>query len=158
VRSRPPTKAFPSLSADGNTAIVGGYNDDGGIGVAWVYTRSGTVWTQQGSKLAGTGAVGQASQGVSISLSSDGNTAIVGGVGDNGNIGAAWVYTRSNGVWTSRAISWLLPTRLDKPPKAYPSRCPATATPPSWAEFPASRLTPIISTATEGRVPAGFIA
>jgi catechol 2,3-dioxygenase-like lactoylglutathione lyase family enzyme len=34
-----------------------------GIGSAWVYTRSGGAWTQQGSKLVGTGAVGNAGQG-----------------------------------------------------------------------------------------------
>jgi hypothetical protein len=30
-----------ALSADGNTAIVGGNQDDNGHGAAWVYTRSG---------------------------------------------------------------------------------------------------------------------
>ena len=63
-------------------------------GAAWVWTRSGGVWTQQGSKLVGTGAVGGAKQGVSVSLSADGNTAIVGGHGDNNGAGAAWVFTR----------------------------------------------------------------
>jgi hypothetical protein len=38
--------------------------------------------TQQGSKLVGTGALG-AAQGISVALSGDGNTAIVGGPGDN---------------------------------------------------------------------------
>jgi hypothetical protein len=73
-----------------------------GIGAAWVYTRSGGVWTQQGNKLVGTGAVGPAEQGFSVALSADGNTAIVGGPGDNAEYGAAWVYTRSNGVWTQQ--------------------------------------------------------
>ncbi len=49
------------------------------VGAAWVFTRSGGVWTQQGSKLVGTGAVGSAEQGTSVALSADGNTAIVGG-------------------------------------------------------------------------------
>jgi Divergent InlB B-repeat domain len=87
-----------SLSADGNTAIVGGYGDSGtgigGIGAAWVYTRSGGVWTQQGNKLVGTGAVGNAYQGISVALSADGNTAIVGGPYDNSLIGAAWVFVQ----------------------------------------------------------------
>ncbi|MGA8947405.1 MAG: putative Ig domain-containing protein, partial [Pseudolabrys sp.] len=81
-----------SLSSDGNTAIVGGPGDNSGQGAAWVYTRSGGVWTQQGNKLVGTGASGAAQQGVSVSLSVDGNTAIVGGLDDNGGAGAAWVY------------------------------------------------------------------
>ena len=91
-----------ALSADGNTAIVGGPADNANTGAAWVYTRSGGVWTQQGSKLVGTGAVGSATQGASVALSADGNTAIVGGPVDNSDIGAAWVYTRSGGVWTQQ--------------------------------------------------------
>jgi hypothetical protein len=90
-----------ALSADGNTAIVGGWGDHSDIGAAWVFTRSRGVWTQQGDKLVGTDAVGQAAQGYSVGLSSDGNTAIVGGPGDSG-MGAAWVYIRSNGVWTQQ--------------------------------------------------------
>src|SRR5262249_55914285 len=51
-------------------------------------------------------------QGTSIALSADGSTAILGGPGDNpwdrsvpfglGPAGAAWVFTRSNGVWTQQ--------------------------------------------------------
>jgi FG-GAP repeat len=91
-----------SLSADGNTAIVGGIGDNLGAGAAWVWTRSGRVWTQQ-SKLVGSGASPYASQGSSVSLSADGNTAIVGGYGDHGAIGAAWVWTRNKGVWTQQS-------------------------------------------------------
>ena len=48
-----------------------------------MFTRSGTTWTQQGSKLVGTGAIGDANQGSSVALSGDGNTALVGGYYDN---------------------------------------------------------------------------
>ena len=48
-----------ALSADGNTAIVNGYGDDNGVGgAAWIFTRSNGIWSQQGEKLIGTGAVG----------------------------------------------------------------------------------------------------
>ena len=91
-----------SISADGNTAIVGGVLDDGSIGAAWIWTRSGGVWTQQGNKLVGSGAVGSSNQGLSAAISGDGNTIIVGGPADNNNTGAAWVWTRSGGVWTQQ--------------------------------------------------------
>ena len=91
-----------AISADGNTAIVGGYQDDFNAGAAWVYTRSGGVWTQQGNKLVGTGAIGAAQQGYSVAISADGNTGIVGGDAENFNAGAAWVYTRSAGVWSQQ--------------------------------------------------------
>jgi len=89
-----------ALSADGNTASVGGYHDNNDVGGAWVYTRSGGAWSQQGSKLLGTGADGHAAQGWSVALSADGNTAIVGGDLDNSNVGAAWIFTRSGSTWT----------------------------------------------------------
>jgi hypothetical protein len=92
-----------ALSADGNTAIVGGYRDTDELGAAWVFTRKEGVWTQQGRKLVGSGAVGKASQGYSLALSGDGNTAIVGGFRDANYVGAAWVFTRKDGVWTQQS-------------------------------------------------------
>jgi hypothetical protein len=92
-----------TLSADGNTAIVGGPCDKGNAGAAWVYTFStSSGWTQQ-AKLFATDAVGLAGQGSSVALSADGNTAIEGGPFDNGNAGAAWVFTRSGNTWKRSA-------------------------------------------------------
>src|SRR5262249_58545007 len=72
----------------------------------WVCTRNGAVWSQQGGVLIGDGGVGNARQGFSVALSADGNTVIVGGPDDNlasGAVkGAAWVFTRSNGMWTQQ--------------------------------------------------------
>ncbi len=86
-----------SLSGDGNKAIIGGPDDeftpqDGPIGAAWIFTRTGSVWTQLGSKLRGTGAVGFPAYGISVAMAYDGGTAIVGGSGDNYGRGAAWVF------------------------------------------------------------------
>src|SRR5690606_10737103 len=84
--------------------IIGGGKDNG-VGAAWVFTRIGETWTQQGNKLVGTGAIGNSSQGNAVSLSADGNTAIVGGPADNESPtyktpGAAWIYSRNaEGVW-----------------------------------------------------------
>jgi|GEM_PF-6437008 len=94
--------AYVFLSADGNTALVGGYSDNSNVGAAWVFTRSGTTWTQQGTKLLGAGAIGASQQGSDVALSADGNTAIIGGAADNNNMGAAWIYTRSGGAWAQQ--------------------------------------------------------
>jgi hypothetical protein len=89
-----------ALSLDGNTAIEGAPQDNNSIGAAWVFTRSGTTWTQQGSKLVGGGTAGAfSSEGQSVALSGDGNTAAIGGPDDNG-VGAVWIFTRSGGVWS----------------------------------------------------------
>jgi Concanavalin A-like lectin/glucanases superfamily/Divergent InlB B-repeat domain len=91
-----------ALSADGNTALVGGASDDNGAGAAWVFTRAGAAWTQQGRKLVGSSTVGTAQQGSAVALSADGNTALVGGPADASNQGAAWIFTRSGDVWTQQ--------------------------------------------------------
>ena len=91
-----------ALSADGSTLIVGGFTDNGNIGAVWVFTRSGTTWTQQGLKLTPTDASGNSNFGASVALSSDGNTALIGGAGDNGDVGAAWVFTRNSSTWTQQ--------------------------------------------------------
>jgi hypothetical protein len=91
-----------ALSGDGSTAIMGGPGDHADLGATWVFARSGDVWTQQGNKLVGTGAVGAASQGSSVALSGDGSIAIMGGVEDNSYIGAAWVFIRGRGVWNQQ--------------------------------------------------------
>ena len=96
-----------ALSADGNTALVGGAWQlrrlpTPSTGAVWVFTRSDGEWIQEGQKLVGTGAIGQASQGWSVALSADGNTAVVGGPADNNYSGAVWVFTRSGGVWTQQ--------------------------------------------------------
>jgi hypothetical protein len=84
-----------ALSADGNTAIVGGPGEGG---AAWVWTRSGEVWIQQGPKLAGGSPERGGGLGNTVGLSADGNTAVVGGA----RVGGPLVWTRSGGVWTKQ--------------------------------------------------------
>ena len=91
-----------ALSADGTTAMVGGDFDNGAAGAAWIYTLRNGTWTQQG-KLVANNAIGQALQGSSVALSPDGKTALVGGGGDNTQVGAAWVYVLKNGTWKQQS-------------------------------------------------------
>lgn len=72
---------------------------------------SAQTFSQQGSKLVGTGSVPNdtyfeqgAEQGYSVALSSDGNTALVGAPGDNSGIGAVWVFIRNGtyGTWAQQ--------------------------------------------------------
>ena len=43
----------------------------------WVFTRSRGIWSQQGKKLVGSGAVGSPpAKALSLALSADGNTAL----------------------------------------------------------------------------------
>ena len=95
--------ASVALSADGNTAVIGGPNDNGGTGAAWIWTRSGVEWSRR-AKLVGANAIGsRVSQGTSVAISADGNTVLVGGPHDNAGVGAVWVWTRTGDTWTPQA-------------------------------------------------------
>jgi hypothetical protein len=95
--------ASVALSADGNTALIGsGSPGDGFPGAAWVFTRSGTTWTEQAKLAAPSDEIGNSDFGSSVSLSGDGNTALIGGPSDNAYTGAAWVFTRSAGAWSEK--------------------------------------------------------
>lgn len=87
-----------AVSADGQTAVVGGPSDDRSVGAAWVFTRNGDTWNLE-AKLVGQDATGPARQGHSVAISADGNTALVGGPGDNNGTGAAWAWRRGGGMW-----------------------------------------------------------
>lgn len=92
-----------SLSADGTTLATGGNEDSGNIGAVWVFNRVGVSWSQQGSKLVGSGRTGSSQQGWSVSLTADGNTLAEYGYSDNSNAGSVWSWTRNNSSWTQQS-------------------------------------------------------
>jgi hypothetical protein len=90
-----------ALSADGSTLSFGGKGDSGNIGAVWIFVKTNGTWIQE-QKVIGSGysGINNIYQGTGVALSSDGNVLAFGGDGDAGGIGATWVFTRSNGVWT----------------------------------------------------------
>jgi hypothetical protein len=81
-----------AMSTDGNTALIGAPDDNGGIGAAYLFTRSGSTWSQSGSKLTASGEAGAGTFGIAVALSSDANTGLIGGPDDNNTFGAAWAF------------------------------------------------------------------
>ena len=85
------------ISSDGNTAIVGAYFEDTGAsnaGAAYIFVRSGSTWTEQ-AKIQASDKQANDIFGYSVSISSDGNTAIVGAYGEDtgvGDAGAAYIF------------------------------------------------------------------
>ena len=119
-----------SVAVSGDTVVAGAFGEDSSTrfvngngvdnsatdsGAAYVFTRSGTTWTQQAYLKAGnTGADDRFGHSVAVS----GDTVLVGAVGEdsgavgvNGNSsdnttassGAAYVFTRSGTAWTQQA-------------------------------------------------------
>ena len=93
-----------SISSDGNTAIIGAYGDDdrgSDSGSAYIFTRSGITWSEQSKLTASDGSAGD-SFGRSVSISSDGNTAIIGAYGDNSSSGSAYIFYYDGSTWSQR--------------------------------------------------------
>ncbi|MBL8063408.1 MAG: S-layer homology domain-containing protein [Anaerolineales bacterium] len=120
---------FGYVAIDGNTIVVGAYGEDSsdtGVngnqadnsasksGAAYIFTRSGGVWSQQAYlKASNTGTIDGFGESVAVS----GDTVVVGApfedsnaIGVNGDqadnsvsgSGAAYVFTRSGGVWNQQ--------------------------------------------------------
>lgn len=98
-----PGQGFGSVvSLSGDSLIVGAVND-GGAGAAYVFTRSGSSWTQQ-AKLQGSDSIAGDNFGAGAAIFGD--TALIGAprvdVGLGIDTGAAYVFTRNGTVWTQQ--------------------------------------------------------
>jgi hypothetical protein len=97
-----------SISADGTTALIGAYDDDdkgSNSGSAYIFTRNGSNWIQSAKLLASDGAATD-SFGRSVSLSSDGTTALIGAYLDDdkgNNSGSAYVFIKDGSNWIQSA-------------------------------------------------------
>jgi hypothetical protein len=89
-----------AVALSGDTALIGanGYNNM--MGSAYVFIRSGTTWTQQTKLLAPDGAQ---YNGFASAVALNGDTALIGSIGDNAYRGSAYVFTRSGTTWTKQA-------------------------------------------------------
>jgi len=85
-----------SVSIDGDYALVGAYGDDSFKGSAYVFKRSGTTWTEEQKLTASDGTVDDYF-GVSVSI--DGDYALVGAYGDDFFTGSAYVFKRGGSSW-----------------------------------------------------------
>jgi hypothetical protein len=91
-----------AVSLDGDTALIGAQGDDDNgnwSGSAYVFTRTGTIWTQQQKLLASDGAKYDCF-GCSVSL--DGDTALIGSPFNEYGSGSAYVFTRTGTIWTQQ--------------------------------------------------------
>lgn len=104
-----------TMSSDGTTALIGASSDEDpngetqyglGAGSAYVFDNSGGSWSQR-AKLAADDGDGGDAFGVSVTMSSDGSTALIGASVDedpNGErAGSAYVFEHSGGSWTQRS-------------------------------------------------------
>ena len=94
-----------SVSLDGGTALIGAFEDDdngNSSGSAYIFTRTGTNWTQQAKLLPLDGAQADFF-GYSVSLERD--TALIGAKQDDDNgqtSGSAYVFIRTGTIWAQQ--------------------------------------------------------
>lgn len=107
-----------AISSDGDTLAVGARMKDGEAGAAYVFVRSAEMWSQQTMLKASNSGMGDRF-GMNVAISADGDVLAVGayyedspGAGVDGedgddvtttNSGAAYVFVRTNDVWSQTA-------------------------------------------------------
>jgi hypothetical protein len=88
-----------AVSLDGDTAAIGAHKDDDGptqdLGSVYVFTRGGTVWTEQ-TKIVRFDIFTFSQFGYTLAL--DGGNLVI---GQGGGLNTAWVYSQNGADWTS---------------------------------------------------------
>lgn len=101
-----------ALSDDGDTALVGAHQGNGGRGEAVLFNRSGTTWSD-GETLSASGVAIGDRYGVAVALSGDGLTAVVGAdqstVNGKANQGAVYVFKH---VYAYPLLLWVVQPKL----------------------------------------------
>ncbi|MGJ8724877.1 MAG: hypothetical protein ACSHYB_10005 [Roseibacillus sp.] len=95
-----------SVSISGHSVVIGAFRSDncglGSSGSAYIFTRSGTSWSQE-SKLTADDAAAADFFGFSVAISGD--SVVVGAFQDDDvrtNSGSAYVFTRSGSLWSQQ--------------------------------------------------------
>ncbi|MCI5163052.1 MAG: hypothetical protein D3917_13760, partial [Candidatus Electrothrix sp. AX5] len=91
-----------SISISGDIAVIGTYKDNNDTGAAYIFTRSGNIWSQEQKLTAGDADEGDR---FGIAVSVDGDTALIGAEYDDnkGNsFGAAYIFTHSGSIWSQQ--------------------------------------------------------
>ena len=86
-----------SVAIQSSTIVVGAFGAGASYGAAFVYTGSGSSWTQQ-AVVNDPGQVAGDYFGIDVAVQSS-STVIVGAWGENSDEGAVFVYTESGSVW-----------------------------------------------------------
>ena len=90
-----------SVAIDGNTIVVGARQDDTRNGAAYVFTRPDGGWTSTTTAAKLTASDGEEDDRFGHSVAVVGDTLVVGAYGDDGNRGAAYVFTKTGAAWIS---------------------------------------------------------
>lgn len=97
-----------SAAVHSDTIVIGMFDQmNSGRGAAYVFSRTGSTWSQQQKLVAADGAAGDSFGSISVGVSgTNGDTILVGAhrddIGGNIDQGSAYIFTRSGTVWTQQ--------------------------------------------------------
>jgi hypothetical protein len=97
-----------AINKTGDEVVVGASGDDdrgSQSGTAWIFTRSGSTWTEQ-QKLLPDDTPSGASFGIQVAMNYNGDTIAITSSQDNitqTESGAVYIYTKSGGTWSQQA-------------------------------------------------------
>ena len=98
------TKFFsvPAFNSDGTYLVVGAYSNSTGQGSIYIFTRSGSTWTQQ-QEITSSDIANGDYFGFSVAMNSDGTYIAVGAYGERTGVGSVYVFNRSGSTWSQQA-------------------------------------------------------
>ena len=91
-----------AISADGGFIIVGSPGSDSNRGAAYIFAKPATGWaatSTAAAKLTARDGWNLDRFGISVSMSADGGSVVIGARGDDSNKGAAYVFTKPTAGW-----------------------------------------------------------
>ncbi len=88
-----------AVALEGDTLVATAYWDDVNTGSAYVFTRTGSSWTER-ARLVASDRAGQDYFGSAVTLSGD--TIAIGAFGDDSYRGSTYLFTGSGAVWTQQ--------------------------------------------------------
>ena len=94
-----------AIDANNTTVVVGSYRDESGRGSVYVFTKSGGSWSQS-AKIQASDKAADDYFGMSVDISGDGNTIVVGAPQEDdggANAGKVYVFTLSGSTWSQAA-------------------------------------------------------
>lgn len=91
-----------SMNADATVVCIGAPGKQTNTGSAYVFVRSGSTWSQQ-AKLNSGDRAAQDQLGVSVSVSDNGRTVLVGTPKKNSSAGVAYVFTFNGSAWSQES-------------------------------------------------------
>jgi hypothetical protein len=89
-----------AVAISGDTVVIGASNKNNYTGEVYIFTRTGTTWTQD--KIL-TAPSGLPNDYYGYQLDIDQTTILIGACGENGHTGAAYVYIRGDSTWEQEA-------------------------------------------------------